>query len=116
MSWLDAPEFKELERYVSLTAYRQSLVAGNIANIDTPHYHTLDIDFQKELQRASAGIGPSQPQVHMVQGLVEAPNGNNVSMDRESMLLAQTQLEFRLGIQLLRNKYHMLQTAITEGK
>ncbi len=116
MSWLDTPQFKELERYVSLTAYRQSLVAGNIANIDTPHYRTLDIDFKKELQRASMASGPSQPQVQQVQNLVEAPDGNNVSMDRESMLLAQTQLQFRVGIQLLRDRYHQIQDAIKEGK
>lgn len=120
MSWLDTPQLQELERYINLVAVRQSLIAGNIANVDTPHYRTLDVDFQKELQRAmSEPLGAdraAQPAVHQVKGLVEAPDGNNVSMDRESMLLAQTQLQYRIGIQLLRDRYHILLSAINEGK
>ena len=50
-----------------------------------------------------------------MQGLSERPDGNNVSLERESLLLAETQLRFNLGIQLLRNEFHNLSTAINEG-
>ena len=36
---------------------------------------------------------------------MERPDGNNVSLDREGLLLAQTQLQFRLGVELLRQQF-----------
>jgi flagellar basal-body rod protein FlgB len=51
-----------------------------------------------------------------VQGLMERPDGNNVNLDREGLLLAQTQLQFRMGIDLIKDEFHRIQTAIEEGK
>ena len=57
-----------------------------------------------ELERASgrfelAGYSPvSRP----VLGLMERPDGNNVSVEREGLLLAETQLRFQTGVELLR--------------
>jgi flagellar basal-body rod protein FlgB len=120
MSWTDAGVMGQIERYLDLVTYRQKLVVGNIANIDTPNYHTRDIDFQGELRRAglSAEGGSSEgtpPRVREAAGLLERPDGNNVNVDRESMLLAETQLEFRIGVQLLRGGFQRLMTAIKEG-
>jgi flagellar basal-body rod protein FlgB len=38
-----------------------------------------------------------------LQGLAGAPDGNNVNIDRESLMLSQTQLQFQLGMQLVKN-------------
>jgi flagellar basal-body rod protein FlgB len=46
---------------------------------------------------------------------MERPDGNNVSLERESLLLADTQLRFSTGVQLLRDKFKMLLSAIHEG-
>jgi len=46
---------------------------------------------------------------------MERPDGNNVSLERESLLLADTQLRFNLGVQLLRDKFKNLLSAIHEG-
>jgi flagellar basal-body rod protein FlgB len=117
MSWMDTALLKHIEHYVDLAAFREKLVAGNIANIDTPHYRALDVDFRTELRRAMAGFenDPGPAMVREVPGLIERPDGNNVSMDRETMLLAATQLQFRIGIELLREHYHLLLTSIREG-
>ena len=40
------------------------------------------------------------------------PDGNNVSMDRESLNLAEAQLKFRTGVALLRQQYQMSMDAI----
>ena len=45
----------QLERYMDLLSARQKLVASNIANADTPGYHTQDIDFQSEFRNAGGG-------------------------------------------------------------
>lgn len=105
-----------LERYLDLAAFRQGLVASNIANIDTPGYRTRDINFGTELQRAVATPAPVAPDVKQADGLIERPDGNNVSLDREGMLLAQTQLQFRVGVQLLRSEFKRVLTAINEGR
>ena len=45
----------QLERYMDLLSARQKLVASNIANADTPGYHTQDIDFQSEFEQRARG-------------------------------------------------------------
>jgi len=118
MSWMETPLLQRMERYLDLTSLRQSLISSNIANIDTPGYRTRDIDFEKEMERAATAVPdvPSHPVVRNVNGLLERPDGNNVSIDRESMLLAQTQLRFQAGVALLKQEFKRLTTAITEGK
>lgn len=112
MSFIDTPTLTAVGRYLDLTAFRHGLIAGNVANIDTPGYRARDIDFRSELDRAQA----AQPHVTEVAGLIERPDGNNVSLDREGLLMAQTQLQYRLGIQLARVEFRRLLTAINEGR
>ena len=46
------------------------------------------------------------------QGLISRPDGNNVSMDRESLNLAEEQLKFRTGVALLRTQYQIIMDAV----
>jgi len=112
------PLIQFLERFLNITSYRQSLVVNNMANLDTPRYRTRDVNFRAELDRA---VGTPQeasmpPVAHTVSGLLQRPDGNDVSMDREGLLLAETQMQFRIGIQFIRSEFHRLVTAINEGK
>jgi len=117
MSWMETPLLQRMERFLDMTSVRQSLVSSNIANVDTPGYRTRDIDFEKEMQKASAAPDAApRPVVREVSGLIERPDGNNVSIDRETMLLAETQLQFQMGVALLKEEFKRLATAITEGK
>ena len=43
--------------------------------------------------------------VQDVDGLVARPDGNNVSMDREGLQLAKSQMQFKLGTQLLKGSF-----------
>lgn len=118
MSWLDSVSTDLLQRFLDLAAKRQALVTSNIANVDTPGYHTKDIDFHGELQRALQGSddnAPTEPFVREVPGLVVRPDGNNVSVDRESLLLSEIQLQFNIAEQLLKSDFKNLHLAITEG-
>lgn len=47
------------QRALNLQAYRQQVLASNIANADTPHYKARDIDFKASLQEVLAGKGGS---------------------------------------------------------
>ncbi len=118
MSWLNSAPLVLLERYLDVTTMRQTLVTTNLANIDTPGYHTRDVDFRGELQRAINGEDASltSPFVMPVRGLIARPDGNNVSVDRESMLLAEVQLQFKAATAVLRSQFAQLSTAIREGQ
>lgn len=102
----------KLEHYMDLLSARQKLVASNIANADTPGYKTRDIDFQSEFQSA-AGF---TPQVVEARGLAIRNDGNNVSIDRESRLLAENDLRFSIASSLLRDQIRTVKEAIEEGK
>jgi flagellar basal-body rod protein FlgB len=102
----------QLERYMDLLSARQKLVAGNIANADTPGYHARDIDFQQEFMQAAGG----SPEVVEVAGMQTKNDGNNVSLDREARLLSENALRFSVASQLLRSQIRGVRSAIQEGR
>ncbi len=110
----------QIVRYLDLANSAAKLTAQNMANIDTPGYRAVGLDFDSEMKSAIKGeaAGSALPvQVRFEDGLVARPDGNNVSMDRESINMAEAQLQFRTGIALLRQQYQMVMDAIhAEGK
>ena len=108
---------EQLCQYLDLAAFRQKLIASNLANVDTPGYRTRDISFEGEMRRAQDRLGPQAPtpRVFEVQGLIERPDGNNVNLEREGLLLARTQLQFRLGVERLRQEFQRISAAVKEG-
>jgi flagellar basal-body rod protein FlgB len=117
MSLIESPMIGLLSRALDLTSNRQALVTQNVANIDTPGYRARDLDFRGELQRAltSDDAIPGAFLVREVPGLTERPDGNNVSIDREGLLMAQNQLQFETEVQVLRSEFTRLQLAISGG-
>lgn len=97
---------------MDLLSARQRLVASNIANADTPGYRARDLDFQFEFRNAAGGA----PRVIEAPGLAPRNDGNNVSLDRESRLLAENALRFQLASNLLRAQVRAVRAAIAEGK
>jgi flagellar basal-body rod protein FlgB len=106
-----------LQGYLKVTSDRQQLIASNIANVDTPGYHTRDINFQSAMQQATDEDNDVQlmPASSEVEGLPERPDGNNVNIDRESLLLGEAQLQYQMGVQLIKAEFHRLLIAIKEG-
>ena len=111
------PILQMLQGYLGVVSDRHQVIVSNMANIDTPGYHTQDIDFRAQLQRA---MGPNNanflPVAHSVRGLLQRPDGNDVSLDRESLLLAETQMQYQIGVQIMKSEFRRLLTAINEGK
>ncbi|HTM16975.1 MAG TPA: flagellar basal body rod protein FlgB [Terracidiphilus sp.] len=109
----------QLARYLDLSVSEAKVTASNMANIDTPGYRTRGFDFEAEMGEALASIG-SRPAHHLdvneVDGLISRPDGNNVSMDRESLHLAEAQLKFRVGTALLRLENQKVMDAIRSDK
>jgi flagellar basal-body rod protein FlgB len=118
MNWIESPTMRRVEHYLDLVMFRHEMISSNLANVDTPGYRTQDVDFDAEMRRAEQRLegDPVSPHVQEVKGLIERPDGNNVSLERETLALAQVQLQYRAGVELLRNEIHMVQSAINEGK
>jgi flagellar basal-body rod protein FlgB len=72
-------------------------------------YASFNSSFNAPLNQAFAPV--SRP----VHGLVERADGNDVSVEREGLLMAETQMRFNLGIQLLKDEFHGIAQAINSG-
>ncbi len=124
-SMIETSVAEALGRFLDVDVARYKLIAGNLANIDTPGYRARDLDFRSELRRAAvqdensgvAGLhlAAYAPVARQVRGLMERPDGNNVSVERESLLLAEAQMKFNLGVQLLKDQFHTISLAINSG-
>jgi flagellar basal-body rod protein FlgB len=124
-SMIDTPMTEALGHFLDVDVARYKIVTVNMANIDTPGYHTRDLDFRAELRRAAMADASSsegeivpavfRPVARPVRGLIERADGNNVSLERESLLLAETQMKFNLGVQLVKDQFHTISLAINSG-
>jgi flagellar basal-body rod protein FlgB len=103
-------------RYLDLATSEIKLTAANMANIDTPGYKAVGLDFEAEMREALGDANKGSParpaRVRVVDGLVARPDGNDVSMDREGLNLAEAQLKFRVGVTLLRAENQRVLDAI----
>jgi flagellar basal-body rod protein FlgB len=128
-----------LERLVQFAGQRHRLIVDNIANMDTPGYRAADVsvkDFQKQLGdaiderresgRPGAGLilqDSSQVEfsTHSLT-LHPTPTGENIlfhdgndrDLERTMQDLVENFLTFRLASELIRNRFAMLNTAISE--
>jgi flagellar basal-body rod protein FlgB len=110
----------QVERYLDLATSQAKLTAENMANVDTPGYKARGLDFESEMRAAlsdtAQGRGAQLLHVGLEDRLVARPDGNNVSMDRESLNLAEAQLKFKTGVAVLRQQYQMILDAIHADK
>jgi flagellar basal-body rod protein FlgB len=110
----------QITRYLDLATSEAKLTAANMANIDTPGYKTVGMDFESEMKEALNGSDQGKParqvRVKTVDGLIARPDGNNVSMDREGLNLAEAQLKFKTGVAILREEYQRVMDAIHADK
>ncbi|ADV82615.1 flagellar basal body rod protein FlgB [Terriglobus saanensis] len=113
---IETPMAAALSHYLDLSTQQMKMTAGNMANVDTPEYKTQGFDFEREfanaLHKPVGQADSAQIQSAEVEGLVSRPDGNNVSMDREAMQLAKTQLQFKTGVELLKREYSRVMDAI----
>ncbi|MGL4594862.1 MAG: flagellar basal body rod protein FlgB [Thermoguttaceae bacterium] len=123
-----------LEQVVNFDEARQALLAGNIANFDTPTYQARDIDvgeFKRKLsvaiERKNRPPGPFGPIYPLQNGSKSAVGGdwpidnpilyhdmNNVGMEFQVTEMAKNNMEFNTALSIMRHQMQLLQTAISE--
>jgi flagellar basal-body rod protein FlgB len=133
-----------LQQVVNFTEARHGVLAGNIANLDTPGYKTRDLspaEFQEKLKEAiesrdqpvvpydsrSFGLPSAEAARHRNADPIAALNnvknsmksvlrhdGDNVSMEREINEIVKNQQQHNLAVNIMSAQFRLLRAAITE--
>ena len=93
---------------------RQTAIANNIANIETPGYQARKVKFEEALSSAVAhGRSPATvtPSVHDSLEPTRL-NGSNVNLDEETLSHIDTTMRYQLTIRALDGKYGLIRDAI----
>ena len=135
---LDTGALPSLERLVQFTGERHRVLTNNIANLDTPYYRPKDLDtgsFQAELSRA---IGERREQMNPAVGPLPLKETDQLQFESDRLItkseptdenimfhdrnnrnleltmkdLAENTIAHRAGVELLKNQFEMLRTAI----
>ena len=122
---------KILQKMMDVAAFRQRVLASNIANADTPGYKAKDISFQKELDKAlnshplttKGGIGglgqvAKMEDYEIYETVTTMPNrdGNTVNLDIEMAKVAENTLLYNAATQLMAKKIRMIKDVIKGGR
>ncbi|MEX2446436.1 MAG: flagellar basal body rod protein FlgB [Dehalococcoidia bacterium] len=138
MRLLDGPALRTAQTALSGLTQRQSAIAANIANIDTPGYQRADVTFEETLRTQVAGgsgpaslqrtheqhLGPDGTPGEAAGGLIDGGagtprdlvssrnDGNTVGIDEEMTRLVETQLRYQALSQSLGTRLGTLRSVI----
>ena len=106
-----------LEAAIKVEGFRQTAIANNIANIDTPGYKRIAVKFEECLSKAlEAGdefdIGKIKTELYQPRTTPLKGNGNDVDIDTETSEMVQNTLKHKALTRLLKKKYMQIAAAI----
>ena len=112
-------------------AYRQQVIASNIANADTPNYKARDVDFREALKGAmagksgnlalnatsarhlaAAGTSPLEANLKFRNDQQGAVDGNTVNMDVERSAFAENAVQYQASVTFINGLITGMQRAI----
>ena len=135
-SWLSNSSLPALEQTAVFSQKRHQLLAGNLANLDTPDYKTRDLsltEFQTQLKaitnpsKSNTTIyvpGKGQQPITQQQALEKARDvskqilyhdGGDVSLEEQVTEISKNQIMHNTAIALMRSQFQTLQVAIRES-
>ena len=109
-----------MDRAADASYVRQTVLAHNLANVDTPNYKRSEVDFQSVLERELKNTHTNDPVVAVkrLDGSRLKPkvyedmsnfsyriDRNNVDVDTESMEIASEQLRYQLITTAITNAF-----------
>lgn len=111
------PQIDHLNQLMSAAQLRQGVISQNLANVNTPGYQRLDVQFEDLLaehlkSETSAGAAVPQPRVVAEQGLNNRSDGNNVDIDREIGQLNRNAMLFQTYSQVMSSQFDLMRRAI----
>ncbi len=135
-SWLSNSTLPALEQTAVFAQKRHQLLAGNLANLDTPNYRTRDLsltEFQAQLKSATDPSRPTattyvpgkgQQPITQQQAIENARDvskqilyhdGGDVSLEQQVTEISKNQSMHNTAIALMRSQFQTLQVAIRES-
>ena len=122
-----------LQRALDGTWKRESAIANNIANHETPGYKAVKVSFEDALDRevrklknddvSSGGIEKrlgelrkSEISAYSDTTTSERADGNNVNLDQENIDMSRTQIQYQYLTREMTDLFARLRYAISEGK
>ena len=135
MDFNNIPIFNVMKSKLGYLSARQSVLAQNVANADTPDYKARDIeepDFKHMARTMANGTAQKLPMqvtnTHHLLGKGSAsmmmhahkrpstyelnPNGNNVVIEEEMMRVAENQADYQQVLSVYRKTIDLFKTAI----
>lgn len=116
-------------RVLELLAQRQQVLAGNIANADTPGYKAQDVDFASALKQArvvqtaahsahlplAGDAGSAGGKAEVVFRAADQPSidGNTVDLDRERANFADNAMRYEATLRFINGHVRTMVSAIT---
>ena len=119
------------QQALGLRSQRQQILAGNIANADTPNYKARDFDFSTALKEASAGRSSGSlaltttaaghlagaGEASSVRLLYRSPvqasvDGNTVDMDVERAQFSENAVQYEAGVSFISHQIKTLLAAV----
>jgi flagellar basal-body rod protein FlgB len=104
-------------------ALRQQAISSNIANVNTPGYHRMDVsaNFESSYTQAIKSLGEGGEAESMPDATIETaavqgparPDGNTVQLEQEMLGMAQNSARYEFAGQMLSSNFHGLKYAIT---
>jgi flagellar basal-body rod protein FlgB len=130
------PLFAALKTKMAWLNDRQSILAQNVANADTPHYAAKDlkpIDFKTMVAGARTGVRlETTDPGHIAAGaegdaaagfksdsakpFEVSPSGNGVSLEEQMMKVSETRASYEMALNLYQKQIGMLRTALGRGQ
>uniref|UniRef100_A0A7V4JPY5 Flagellar basal body rod protein FlgB n=1 Tax=Thermodesulfobacterium geofontis TaxID=1295609 RepID=A0A7V4JPY5_9BACT len=121
--------FNLVKTALKLRSYKHSLLASNIANVDTPGYRRKDIPFEKIIQSYLSEknrLKTTHPKhfrgsLRSINEFIKAyeeetlGTPNNVNLEEELVQLTENQMLYEATLQALSKELERLREAITEG-
>lgn len=109
-----------LQAGLRAASLRQSVAAGNLANLDTPNFKARAVEFQSQFAQAvavgdRAGATSLEPRIEERQGAQAAANGNTVDLETELYELRTAGADHRAIARLVDLSIQRLKLAIGGG-
>lgn len=115
---------KRLEDIIRYTLARHRVLAGNLANADTPYYRAKDIRFDAFLNEETLRLRATNP-LHIRQIEAEADieiteredgmwlDKNNVEEDEEMAKMTENALLYQATLRLMNQRFQLYKTILT---
>ena len=105
-----------VEKALNIRAYYHKVLAGNVANVETPNYKEKDIDFNRALDsnmRKSEDIEVKEKTSH---DDFNSTDGNTVNMEDQVVKMTENNLYFNSLTKIVTRKFATMRYIITVGK